>query len=113
EHDVLSNCQRQSAFLFEQLALLRDKHRIIGDIRGRGLLIGLELVMDKQRGTPFPAKAGIAERLNQIAMEQGAVFYPGSGGINGELGEHLLIGPPLTIRQDECKELISILDHSL
>ncbi|WP_126425223.1 aspartate aminotransferase family protein [Brevibacillus marinus] len=113
EKDVLANCQQQSAYLFEQLELLRAKHRIVGEIRGKGLLIGFELVMDRERGTPFPPKAGIADRLNQIAMEQGAVFYPGSGGIDGEQGEHLLIGPPLTINQGEIKELVAILDHSL
>ena len=46
-------------------------------------------------------------------MENGAVFYPGSGGIDGVNGEHLLIAPPLTIQQQEVDELIAILDQAL
>ena len=46
-------------------------------------------------------------------MEHGAVFYPGSGAIYGVKGQHLLIGPPLTITQDEIDEMISILDQAL
>jgi adenosylmethionine-8-amino-7-oxononanoate aminotransferase len=110
---VLDNCVRQSEYLIKRLESLRSKHRIIGEIRGKGLLIGLELLQDNEEGKEFPSDFPAAERLNSIAMEHGAVFYPGSGSINGVKGQHLLIAPPLTITQDEIDEMINILDQSL
>lgn len=110
---VLDNCLRQSKYLFKRLENLRSKHKTIGEIRGKGLLIGLELVQDHGEGKEFPPAFPAAERLNAIAMELGAVFYPGSGSIDGFRGHHLLIAPPLTITQHEIDEMVHILDQAL
>lgn len=113
DHDILSRCQQRGSYLHKQLEKLQQKHPIIGEVRGKGLLLGLELVADRETGALFPPGRGISERLNTIALEKGAVFYPGSGAIDGHRGEHLLIGPPLTISEREIDELIIILDQSL
>jgi adenosylmethionine-8-amino-7-oxononanoate aminotransferase len=113
ENNILDNCRKQSSYLFKKLFELRKNHRTIGQIRGNGLLIGLEILLDNNEDTMFPPSYGAAERLNAIAMDQGAVFYPGSGSIDGIRGEHLLLGPPLTINQLEVNELIIILDKAI
>lgn len=107
DNNVLQNCVEQSAYLLQQLHGLKDRHSSIADVRGKGLLLGLELVSDGS------GSGRTAEQLNQIAMEHGAVFYPGSGTIDGVHGEHMLIAPPLTIEQSGVDELLAILDQSL
>jgi 4-aminobutyrate aminotransferase-like enzyme len=92
---------------------LKQKHSYISDVRGRGLLIGMELVKDPGQDLLFDPSEKAAERLNGIAMELGAVFYPGSGSIDGTKGEHLIISPPLNITKKEIDEIVRILDESL
>lgn len=113
QHNVLENCQIQGAYLFNRLIELKEKYKTVGQVRGKGLLLGLELLWDRDAQILYPPAYGAAERLNQHAMRLGAVFYPGSGSIDGTYGEHLLIGPPLTITRNEIDELVSILDQAV
>lgn len=112
QHQVLDNCRTQGAYLMQQLQGLRTRHASMGDIRGKGLLIGFDLVSSQTTNQTFAA-SGAADQLNDIAMTEGAVFYPGSGGVDGNRGEHLLIGPPLTIVKDEIDEMMAVLDRAL
>lgn len=112
EH-VLENCREQGDYLFRRLNELQQKHSSMGQIRGRGLLVGFELLVDCAKDQLFPPSFGAAERLNQEAVKRGATFYPGAGTIDGTNGDHLLIGPPLTITREEIDELITILDQAL
>lgn len=109
EENILQNCQNISKYLVEQLKQLKAHTNIISDIRGRGLLIGLELVKDNENNHVFDPKVQASNRINSIAMELGAIFYPGSGGIDGLHGEHLIISPPLNVNKKEIDELVSIL----
>lgn len=113
EQNLLDNCQKQSEYLLQKLNKLQASHRSMGQIRGRGLLIGFELMKDRESDSFYSPSYGASERLNQLATNLGAIFYPGSGTIDGKQGDHLLIGPPLTIAQDEVDELIHILDQAL
>jgi len=90
-------------------SLLRDRlgdHPHAGDIRGRGLFCGIELVEDKETRRPFAPEAGIGERLTEKCMHHGLVVYPGSGHAEGRAGDHILIGPPLTINAAEVEEMV-------
>jgi adenosylmethionine-8-amino-7-oxononanoate aminotransferase len=113
QHNLLDNCKQQGSYLFQKLRELQESHHNMGQIRGRGLLIGFELMKDRHTDEFFPPFVGASEALNAIAMELGAVFYPGSGTIDGLHGDHLLIGPPLTISTSEIDDLIRILDQAL
>ena len=84
---------------------MKEIHKIIGDVRGLGLLLSIELVSDQQTKMGFPKKMGIAERLNQKFKENGLIFRVG--------GDILNIGPPLCITTSEVDEIVSILDKSL
>lgn len=110
---IVIKVQGVGEYLKEQLLSLKKRCPIIFDVRGEGLLLGIEFAADGEKGTPFPGKMQASERINSIAMELGAVFYPGSGSINGYLGDHLLITPPLTVTIDEIDEMIRILENSL
>ncbi|MEH7417505.1 aminotransferase class III-fold pyridoxal phosphate-dependent enzyme [Neobacillus drentensis] len=110
---VLDNVIKQGDCLFNRLLELKQKHTYIADVRGRGLLIGIELVRDRALDLLFDPDEKAAERLNGIAMELGAVFYPGSGSIDGTKGEHLIVSPPLNATKKEIDEIVRILDESL
>lgn len=110
--DILANVNEQENHLMSGLLNLKKKYPIVYDIRGRGLFFGLELA-SRQDGTPFMPDERIAEKLNEKAMELGAVFYPGSGTVNGHAGDHMIIAPPLIINRDEIDELIGLLDSAL
>lgn len=74
--------------------------------------MGIELVKDRKQDLLFDPAEKAAERLNGIAMDLGAVFYPGSGSIDGTKGEHLIISPPLNVTKTEIDEVVRILDES-
>lgn len=113
EEAVLENCQHVSKYVFECLEQLKEASKIISDVRGRGLLIGIELVKDKEKNLLFDPKEQVANRVNTIAMDLGAVFYPGSGGIDGLYGEHLIVSPPLNITKKEIDKMVSILTEAI
>jgi adenosylmethionine-8-amino-7-oxononanoate aminotransferase len=95
------------------IALLRDRlgaHRAVGDIRGRGLMVGVELVRDRETREPFPRAAKLVESLVRIARERGLLLYSGTGNANGVDGDIVLLGPPFVITD---AELVRIADGLL
>lgn len=99
--------------LLDGLRGLVDRHPILGDARGMGLLLGLELVADSASKRPFPVEAGVAYRLARACIAEGAAVYPGQGGADGLVGDHVLVTPPLTISSTEIKELVGAIDRAL
>ena len=69
----------------------------IGDIRGRGLFYGIEIVADRTNKTPFEPSLGLAGRIHKASMERGLCVYPGSGTADGLAGDHVLIAPPFIV----------------
>lgn len=90
-----------------------ESHPHVGQVRGLGLLQGVELVKDKATREPFPKEAGIAEKIRQTALEKNVLVYPGQGTVDGICGDHVLLAPPFIIRTDECELLADALQHSL
>ncbi|MGH7912186.1 MAG: hypothetical protein ACREQM_04920, partial [Candidatus Dormibacteraceae bacterium] len=88
-------------------------HRIVGDVRGRGLMRGIELVQDGETKAPFPATAQASARLGEAALRRGLCVYPGGGHLPGPSGDQALIAPPLIVDEAELGELASRLDESL
>jgi len=90
------------------LRLLRDRfgeHPCVGDIRGRGLFVGIEFVQDRATKTAFPVEDRIPARLKKAAMEHGLIFYPGGGTVDGRRGAHLLLAPPFIAEDRHFEEL--------
>jgi adenosylmethionine-8-amino-7-oxononanoate aminotransferase len=85
----------------------------VGDIRGKGLLVGIELVRDVRDQIPYPRHAGFGERVAELAWERGVIVRSGRGTIDGRQGEHLLLAPPLTIGRPELTEVVEVLDEVL
>ena len=96
-------------------ALLSDRfgqHPLVGDIRGRGMFRGLEIVEDRENKTPFSPDRQIAAKLKKSAMKNGLICYPMSGTIDGQRGDHVLLAPPFIITESQIGELIDKLTKS-
>jgi hypothetical protein len=87
-------------------------HPHVGDVRGRGLMIGIEIVSDKAARRPFPRAERRAERLAARAFAAGLVTYP-SGGCLGTEGDVVMLAPPFVVTEEELSEMTKILDESL
>jgi adenosylmethionine-8-amino-7-oxononanoate aminotransferase len=81
----------------------------VGDIRGIGLMWGIEFVQDKTTKKPFDPKIKLSQMIADSALFHGLVIYPGSGSVDGHIGDHLMIGPPFCITESEISELVDIL----
>jgi adenosylmethionine-8-amino-7-oxononanoate aminotransferase len=92
---------------------LRQKfgqHPFIGDIRGRGLFIGIEFVADREQKTPFDPSKGINRRVKAATFDAGLLCYPMGGTIDGKKGDHLLLAPPLIMEAGHIEEITNKLE---
>ncbi len=84
-----------------------DPH--VGEIRGRGLMVGLELVADRHSRAPFPRAARVTETVVRAARERGVLVYSGTGNADGVDGDTILLGPPFVITEDEIGRVVETL----
>ncbi|NKB62219.1 MAG: aspartate aminotransferase family protein [Gammaproteobacteria bacterium] len=83
-----------------------DEHPHVGDIRGRGLFMGVELVQDKEDKSIFDPSLGVNKRFKKKAFEAGLICYPMGGTIDGRQGDHVLLAPPFIINDNQVEELV-------
>ena len=86
---------------------------MIGDVRGLGLLHGVELVADRQTLDPFDPELRVTTRLVEAARHHGLLVYPAALGINGQSGDAIVVAPPLIISETEIGELVIRLREAL
>ncbi|MCL4747459.1 MAG: aspartate aminotransferase family protein [Burkholderiaceae bacterium] len=121
DENLLANVREQGARLMRQLAAALGASRQgddrvgdhVGDIRGRGLLVAVELVADRATKAPFDPGLRIAERVKQAAFELGLICYPSSGTVDGTRGDHVLLAPPYISTQAEIDEAARLLASAL
>lgn len=107
EKDLLVKVKQQGLKLEAQLHDVFGQHPNIGDIRGRGLFKGLELVSNRDTKTPFDTTLNIAKKIKAAAFDAGLICYPMSGTIDGKIGDHILLAPPFIMSDDQIDELVS------
>jgi adenosylmethionine-8-amino-7-oxononanoate aminotransferase len=113
QHDLVRAASERGAQLLSGLRGLIERHRILGDARGLGLLLGVELVRGRATREPFPVEAGVAFRFGRACIEEGVAVYPGQSGADGELGDHALVSPPLVITPEQVDTLVAGIDRAL
>lgn len=89
------------------------QHPNIGNIRGRGLFIGLEIVEDRSGKKPFDPALGINKKLKRAAFEAGLICYPMGGTIDGKHGDHVLLAPPYIMQERHIDEIVTKLSAGL
>ncbi|MBN2050544.1 MAG: aminotransferase class III-fold pyridoxal phosphate-dependent enzyme [Spirochaetales bacterium] len=113
KHNLIENAAKQGERLEEEIRSL-EEIPIVGDLRGLGLMRGVELVADKKTKKPFPAKEKAAALVAAECMSRGLVIYPSSGMVNGgTAGDNFLLAPALTVTEGQIVEIVGILRESL
>jgi adenosylmethionine-8-amino-7-oxononanoate aminotransferase len=112
ERDLLANVRKMGGMLKSALSEQFGTHRYIGDIRGRGLFLALELVRDRRTKEPFEAELKLAERIRVRAMENGLVCYPMGGVVDGKRGDNVMIAPPFIVEERHVFELVDKLNKT-
>ncbi|WP_102274876.1 aspartate aminotransferase family protein [Cytobacillus massiliigabonensis] len=113
KNEIMKEIDEKSKYIFEKLAELQKKYPFIGDIRGKGLMIGLEFVENQANKTPFPRSFLFTQKFIGQAEKCGIILYPAGAGIDGVNGDAILIAPPLTITIPEIDELVMRLHETL
>jgi hypothetical protein len=106
EEQLLGRVERQGGRLRELLRERLGAHPHVGDIRGRGLLQGLELVADRASKRPFAPELRLHARIRSEAMARGLMCYPGGGTIDGTRGDHVLLAPPYIVTDGELELIV-------
>jgi adenosylmethionine-8-amino-7-oxononanoate aminotransferase len=111
--DLLTNVRKQGAHLSRRLGERFGNHPFVGDVRGRGLFHGVELVLDRSSKEPFDPKLKIHARVKREAMARGLLVYPMGGTADGVRGDHVLIAPPFIIDSAEIDMIVERLGEAI
>ena len=90
-----------------------EAHPNVGEIRGLGLLLGIEFVKSKSTREPFPRENNVAEQIRLAALEENVLTYPTQGCVDGMNGDHILLAPPFAISPQECRVIANALHSAL
>ncbi len=113
ERDLLPRVRELGEGLERRLTERLGEHPHIGDIRGRGLFLGLELVADRTTKAAFEPERKVHARVKQAAMQAGLMCYPMGGTIDGRQGDHILLAPPFILAEGHLDEIVDKLDIAL
>ena len=113
DRGLLDRVNHLGQALFQLLQTRFGQHAHIGDIRGRGLFIGLELVKDRDRKVPFDPSKAVNKALKRAAFDAGLICYTMGGTIDGRRGDHILLAPPFIMENHHPDEIIDKLDMAL
>ena len=109
--DLVARVARLERPFFAALERLK-RFDFVGDVRGRGLLAGVELVRDKKTKEPFPRSRKLVEEVASRAFGKGLIIYYGTGMANGFDGDTVVLGPPFVIEERELDDVASLLEET-
>jgi adenosylmethionine-8-amino-7-oxononanoate aminotransferase len=111
EEHLPENAAGMGRVLKAGLEDLEKRYGIIGQVRGKGLLLALEMVKDRDTREPFPAEKNVNMLLTNEAYDEGLILYPRRS-INGLSGDHVLVAPPLILKKDQAAQILDRLDRA-
>jgi len=111
--DLLAKVRALGEYLADRLIERLGNHPNVGDIRGRGLFRGIELVEDRASKIPLDPKLKLHARIKRHAMDRGLICYPAGGTADGVKGDHVLIAPPFIIEEPEIDTLVERLGDAI
>jgi len=106
ERGLLAQVQSRGEYFRRALRERFVAHPHVGDIRGRGLFVGVELVAERDGKTPFDPRLKLHAKLKAAAMEQGLLCYPMGGSLDGVRGDHVLLAPPFIVSKVQLDEIV-------
>jgi hypothetical protein len=111
--NLLANVREQGALLAGRLQQRFGNHPFVGDVRGRGLFQGLEIVADRGTKKPFDPQRKLHARIKREAMARGLMVYPMGGTVDGAQGDHVLLAPPFIIDSAAIDAIVSRLGDAI
>jgi adenosylmethionine-8-amino-7-oxononanoate aminotransferase len=113
DEDLVASSAARGDQLRAGLAERLADDRAVGEVRGRGLLVGIELVEDRETRQPFPRAARVTEAVVREARDRGVLLYSGTGGADGIDGDALILGPPFVVTPAEIDRIIDVVAESI
>jgi adenosylmethionine-8-amino-7-oxononanoate aminotransferase len=111
--DLVAASKTKGERLLELVEARLGNHPNVGDVRGRGLLVGIELVADRSTRRPFPRRARLIEAVLTKARDAGLLLYHGTGNADGTNGDTVLLGPPFVVTDEELVSIAGILGDAV
>ncbi len=111
--NLLDNVRAMGERLDERLRQRFGNHHHVGDIRGRGLFRGVELVLDRATKETFDPKLKVHARVKREAMTRGLMVYPMGGTIDGQRGDHVLLAPPFIVNEADIDRIVDRLGEAV
>jgi adenosylmethionine-8-amino-7-oxononanoate aminotransferase len=113
DDDLLGGVREKGERLDNALRAAFSQHPHVGDIRGRGLFRGIEIVADRETKAPFDPARKVNAKIKAAAFEAGLICYPMGGTIDGRQGDHVLLAPPFIVEDAQIGELTDKLGHAI
>jgi adenosylmethionine-8-amino-7-oxononanoate aminotransferase len=111
KNDLVRAARDRGLYLMSGLQRIAASSEIIGDVRGLGLMTGIEFVADRETREPFPHEMGITEMVRSTAFANGLILYPAGGCADGVRGDAVMIAPPLVVNDAQIDEMLAILEQ--
>jgi adenosylmethionine-8-amino-7-oxononanoate aminotransferase len=111
--DLLAQVRSRGRFLQSVLTQTFGEHPHVGDIRGRGLFWGIELVADRASKQWFDPARKLHAKIKRAAMAEGVMVYPMGGTVDGRSGDHVLLAPPFISSEDELSQMVARLGRAI
>ena len=103
---LLENVRVNGDWMMEALRGELAQHLHVGDIRGRGLFIGVELVADRETKEPFDPAKSVYAKIGEEGFANGLICYPVGGNVDGERGDIVILSPPFNTSRAELEEIV-------
>lgn len=113
KYQIIENSVQKGEYLKQKLVDIAKQSSIIGDVRGKGLFIGIEFVKNKSTKEPFSRSANLTNKVVQANFAEGLVVYPANAGKDGLNGDAIIVAPPLTITMEEIDKLVEKFSRAL
>jgi len=111
--NLLENVRRQGVYLCRRLNERFGNHPFVGDVRGRGLFQGIELVADRDTKKPFDSRLKLHARAKREALARGLMVYPMGGTVDGDAGDHVLLAPPFIVDEQLVDAIVERLGDAI
>lgn len=112
EHHLVERCREMGNVLHTVLKRLED-HPFVGEIRGKGLLAGIELTANKSTRAPFARSLKVVEKIAAEALGRGLIIWTNTGHVDGTNGDGILLAPPFIVTREQIEEIVNVLEQSM
>jgi adenosylmethionine-8-amino-7-oxononanoate aminotransferase len=112
-HKLVEKVKENGDYLFQKLEVVAMKGDMIGEVRGKGLMVGIEFVADAKTKRPFSTNTTVTSKVVEKARNKGLLIYPASAGKDGAHGDAVIISPPFVITKQEIDQLVTIFEETI